>query len=176
MNVKQFFQNIKWSYVLITLLFFIIVFMYFNKSSCYQNSANKQVETSEGYRPIIETVENIKNNDIVQQDTHVSEPPRDGSVDNSVGEIILYYATWCGYSKMFLPIWEKFEEHAAKNMPRLIVRKLRCEGGDERTCVEKGVEGYPTVILYPRNNTEVVFQKDRTLEELIEFVHENVQI
>ena len=169
MNIKQFFQDIKWTYVLITILCAVIVFMYFNEKTC-PISMEQAIKSQEGYKPILEHAENVQN------DMHVSEPPRDGPVDNTVGEVIMYYATWCGYSKMFLPIWEKFEEHAAKYMPRLVVRKLRCEGGDERTCFEKGVEGYPTVILYPKNDTEVVFKNDRTLEELIKFVDENVKM
>lgn len=96
------------------------------------------------------------------------------AIEDDTDEIVLYYATWCGYSKIFLPEWEKFEEYAKNNLPNLKVTKLRCEGGNEPICMQKGVEGYPTVIMYLKDGREVPFQGDRTSEKLIEFTAEHL--
>ncbi len=156
-----------WSYVTIALLLAVIVYMYFNRKTC---PAQMPIKSNEGYQPVLKDQRNVPPTQPVVEPMSQQEGP----VDNSIGEIVLYYATWCGYSRTFLPIWEKFESYAKQNMPRLNVRKIRCEGGEERACFEKGIEGYPTVILYPKNNTEVMFSEDRTLDKLIEFATKNL--
>ena len=77
---------------------------------------------------------------------------------------------------MFLPEWEKFEKYARDNFPNLVVKSLRCEGGDEETCAQKGINGYPTVILY-KDMTEsngLTFDDDRKHDKLVEFVKNNM--
>lgn len=86
------------------------------------------------------------------------------------GEIVLYYATWCGYSRMFLPEWQKFETYAKGNLPNLKVSSIRCEGGNEATCTQKGVDGYPTIILYLNSGKELQFNGERTSQQLVDFV------
>lgn len=90
------------------------------------------------------------------------------------GVIILYYAEWCGYSRMFLPEWEKFEKYAKDNLTNIRVDKVRCEGGNEAVCQQKGVEGYPTVILTLKNGKDITFTDERTSEKLIEFIRKNL--
>lgn len=106
------------------------------------------------------------------------EPFENKSVEvRNTPTIVLYYAMWCGYSKMFLPEWEKFEKYARDNLPNLTVKSVRCEGGDEATCTQKGVQGYPTVILYKDGLTEssgITFDADRTHDKLVEFVKNNM--
>ena len=85
-------------------------------------------------------------------------------------EIILYYAMWCGHSRSFLPEWEKFEEYAKTNLPNIRVSKVRCEDGNETTCSQKGINGYPTVMLYLKSGEEKLYEGDRTLNGLIKFV------
>lgn len=88
-------------------------------------------------------------------------------------EIILYYASWCGYSRIFLPEWEKFEQWIKDNAPHIKISSIRCESGNEETCFQKGITGYPTVILYPVNGSEVTFNKERTSNNLVAFIKEN---
>ena len=91
-------------------------------------------------------------------------------------EIVLYYAMWCGYSKMFLPEWEKFEKYAKDNFSNLKVSSIRCEGGNESKCGM--VPGFPTVILYKNRNKPdeqiIKFENDRISQQLINFVNENI--
>lgn len=89
-------------------------------------------------------------------------------------EIVLYYALWCGYSKMFLPEWEKFVAYAKDNFNNVKVTSIRCEGGDEATCKQKGIKGYPMVVLYLEDGTEVNFDDERTSDKLIEFINKNI--
>jgi thiol-disulfide isomerase/thioredoxin len=97
------------------------------------------------------------------------ETPQQTAESKIAGEITLYYAMWCGYSRQFLPEWEKFEAFAKQNFPNLRVSRVRCEDGHEATCSQKGVQGYPTVILYLKDNSEKTFDGERNSEKLIEF-------
>ena len=90
------------------------------------------------------------------------------------GELVLYYAMWCGYSRSFLPEFEKFEKFAKENLPHVRVMKIRCEDGNEATCSQKGVNGFPSVILYVKNGQEKTFDKERNMQKLVEFVNENL--
>lgn len=87
-------------------------------------------------------------------------------------ELILYYAEWCGHSRAFLDEWDKFTLYAKNNIPTLKVTKMKCEGETEQVCSQRGVQGYPTVILY-KNNNEIPFNDDRTADALISFIKSN---
>ena len=100
----------------------------------------------------------------------LTTPQINAKVDNEPKhELILYYATWCGYSRSFLPIWAEFEKWAADALPTVRVMSVRCEEGNEQTCRQKGVSGYPTVMLYLTNGTEHQFEGKRTLDGLQSF-------
>jgi thiol-disulfide isomerase/thioredoxin len=92
--------------------------------------------------------------------------------NNQIIEIVLYYADWCGYSKMFLPIWEKFEEYGKKNFPDLKITRIKCENEKLNYCMQKGIKGYPTVKIY-KNDKEIEFTEQRNLDSLINFVKQH---
>ena len=145
-------QNIKWYHITIVCLMAIILFLVFFGSNSAQNKCVTKPHSEEGFE----------------------EGKQEQKHDNVKGELILYYATWCGHSRNFLPEWEKFELHAKENMPFLKVDKIRCEDGHEATCQQKGVEGYPTVILYIKNGSEKLFEGQRTAEGLVNFINSNL--
>jgi len=155
MNIQSIFKKINRTYVLVAFLVVCVIIIICNNflRTPYNESFNAAPE---------EGVPKVQN----RKPQRYQEP---------AAEIVLYYATWCGYSRMFLPEWEKFEKYAKGNLPHIKVSNVRCEGGNEATCSQKGVEGYPTVILYPKKGTEINFMKERTTEKLIEFVNENVK-
>lgn len=67
------------------------------------------------------------------------------------GELRLYYASWCGYSRQFLPIWSQFVEQAKPLYPWLKMVEIRCEGGNETLCYDDKIEGFPTIKLHKDN-------------------------
>lgn len=89
------------------------------------------------------------------------------------GEIVLYYTSWCGHSNMFMPEWTKFENIARVQFPQLLVRKIQCEDGNEAICMQKGIEGYPTVVFHI-NDVDIPFTGNRSADGLIEFVKKNL--
>ena len=57
---------------------------------------------------------------------------------------VLFYATWCGFSQRFLPI---FQEYAKKN-PEECLSVIVDE--DPEVCEEFAIEYYPTVIMFKK--------------------------
>ena len=69
-----------------------------------------------------------------------------GTIDDEIGEkdkaFVLFYATWCPFSQMFLPIFEEYARGNPEECMSVIV--------DDRpdVCEEYLIEYYPTVILF----------------------------
>lgn len=159
-------SNIKWYHISIICLIGIVVFLVFTRNKCEQNVCKNAPIKSEGFSSEQEQ-EQKHEQDLDQQNKQIK--------DTANAELVLYYALWCGHSKAFLPEWEKFEAHAKANFPNLRVSRVRCEDGNEATCMQKGVQGYPTVILYPKDNSEKQFEGERSLNALINFIKQNTK-
>lgn len=86
-------------------------------------------------------------------------------------EIILYYASWCGYSQQILPEWEKFKVYAEENLKHINVKTIKCDDND-KICSIKEVSGYPTIILC-LNDNKIVFNEERKMEKIVEFINKN---
>ena len=147
--------------ITIIVVLYLLYINYFSKScqSCTVTNAPEQgLKRAEGF-----------DNSEEEQKSKLME-----SEDKIKGELVLYYAMWCGHSRSFLPEFEKFEQYAKENLPQVRVTKVRCEDGNETVCKQKGVDGYPTVIMYPKKGQEVMFDKARKMESLVEFVNETL--
>lgn len=94
--------------------------------------------------------------------------PKQQKTEKPNALVVLYYASWCGHSKNFLPEWEKFSKYAQKNMSNVAVGKMACENNKEKECFQQGVKGYPTVLIY-KNNKVKTYQGERTSDALINY-------
>jgi len=87
---------------------------------------------------------------------------------------LLVYASWCGFSRKFMPIWEEFAIRAA-HVTSLLVMKidgdlnsspLREEGFDWRS--------YPTVFFVKAGTkVPIAFDGERTVEQLSVFANDH---
>ena len=85
------------------------------------------------------------------------------------GKITLYYASWCGHSKQFMPEWNKFVKYTDQYMPYIQVDTVECKEDNKEAC--KGVQGFPTVMLINQRNKQILYEGERTLEGLIKFIN-----
>lgn len=85
-------------------------------------------------------------------------------------KLALYYTNWCGYSKMFLPDWEKIK----KSDLDVIFEENDCE--KSQNCSKFNVTGYPTLLLHKPDGTIIPFEnKPRTYEFVVDFVKNNMK-
>ncbi len=77
---------------------------------------------------------------------HKSMTKRKGTfqeeIKNKDRAFVLFYATWCPYSRRFLPIFEEYSRNKQKECISVII--------DDKpdVCEEFGIDYYPTVILF----------------------------
>lgn len=86
--------------------------------------------------------------------------------------IINFYASWCGYSKKFLPVWKEFEK--AFKCKKINVVAIECTDKKD-FCQNFNIVAYPTVKLFV-NDTVIDYDKERTIEALSEFVKKHVGV
>lgn len=141
--------NEKLAYI-VGILIIVIVLIYLF-SGCPKH-VNAPVKPEEGYNY-------VSNNQVPK--------------NQRIGKMVLYYSDSCVHCKMFMPTWDKFEQYARSNISGLSVKKIKCEGAGEQICFQQGVQGYPTVIMYPLDGRRLVFDKNRTIDDLVKFVNEN---
>lgn len=99
--------------------------------------------------------------------------PESKSSNQTKPKVALYYASWCGYSRMFLPEWEKFVNYCKNNVPQVDVETLKCEGDMQNQCNIPEVEGYPTVVLH-KDGKSIVHNGERNMNGLVDFIRENL--
>jgi thiol-disulfide isomerase/thioredoxin len=108
--------------------------------------------------PVVQTVSKTSNTQNIKQ--------------NRLG---LYYAPWCGYSKMFYPVWNKLVEMAQqKNITNVAFFVVNCDE-DKQTCATNQIKGFPTLVLHKFDGTDMPYEGERSAEQILNFVLSNIQ-
>jgi protein disulfide-isomerase A1 len=90
--------------------------------------------------------------------------------DASKDVLVKYYAPWCGHCKKLAPVWEELAT-AYKDEPNLVIGKFDATA-NEADGVQ--IQGYPTLIFYPKDNKEgVKFEGERDLESIKKWLADN---
>lgn len=83
--------------------------------------------------------------------------------------LVLYYASWCGHSRTFMPIWSKLKQKYA-NDSRISIKTYQCDGADKGVCDASQLEGYPTIRLLQGNQLIKEYEGMRTIDGLVNFI------
>ncbi len=78
--------------------------------------------------------------------------------------VALYYATWCGWSKKFLPVWKELKEGPLSSQVDFV--EFECSE-ERKECA--GVPGFPTIALSV-GGKRVDYEGERTAKALTEFI------
>jgi len=65
-------------------------------------------------------------------------------IENKDRAFVLFYATWCPFSRRFLPIYEEYSKRNPEECLSVIV------DDEPDLCEEYSIEFYPTVILFEK--------------------------
>lgn len=141
-------------YVLVVIIVLAILYLlYKNSSESYNsesyNSCNQQPDKS--------------NIDVDKSKSVSTSYDTSKDVSAKSKTLVVYYTTWCGYSKRFLQQLKSDLEHKL-NKIGVTVELVDCQ--EPEKCI--GIKGYPTLILYT-NKGKTVYQGDRSEENLIAF-------
>jgi len=93
---------------------------------------------------------------------------------NTSHEIRMYYAEWCGHSRAMLPAWNDFENDVTNTRSDLNAVKVNCEETD--ICSNYPIPGYPTVILHKNDGSMKMYVGDRSREDLMRFVVQELSV
>jgi thiol-disulfide isomerase/thioredoxin len=86
-------------------------------------------------------------------------------VDNKL-KIYNFNTSWCGYSKDFQPIWDKFQKKNQNNS-NVKIMDVKCDDDTQELCKQYDIPGYPSVIFH-KGNEIVDYQGERTIEGMTE--------
>jgi thiol-disulfide isomerase/thioredoxin len=90
------------------------------------------------------------------------------SNDNLI-KVYNFNTSWCGYSRAFQPVWDKFSKHLKQNnIKNIQAIDVKCDGKkNEEMCNEYQITGFPTVII-EKDNERHTYNDERTVEKLLE--------
>jgi len=90
---------------------------------------------------------------------------------SSDNKLILFYATWCKYSKEICLDWQEFVE--SNHLHDLSILAINCDDSDNphELASKYNVEGYPTVILHIAKSDNIYhFNEKITVSKLNNFI------
>ena len=84
--------------------------------------------------------------------------------------IKLYYASWCGASRMFYPEWDRLTKIAKEQYDNVTTEKIDCESSKSNmmVCYKRDIKAYPTIIVYD-GETVRQYKGRRKAEDIINF-------
>ena len=92
----------------------------------------------------------------------------------SSATLVFYHVSWCGHCKELRPVWDDLAiDFLMEESEDIKFAEVNCMEALD-VCTEEGVEGFPQIYMYKDGVMEDIFQGDRTVEELTNFVWETV--
>lgn len=100
--------------------------------------------------------------------------PADLTVGNNEIALALFHADWCGHCKRFMPEWQKAKAQLNNTRTKngKLIKCVDIESKNEEVMKQHGVDSYPTIMIITENS-KVVFNGERNVNSLKEFVEEN---
>lgn len=88
--------------------------------------------------------------------------------DEEKPELMLFKAEWCGHCRRFKDSWEALKSH----LPKVDFVTYDADS-NESIMKQYGVQSFPTLML-KKNNEILEFNQERNIDNIIEFVNENL--
>jgi thiol-disulfide isomerase/thioredoxin len=87
----------------------------------------------------------------------------------------LYYADWCGWSKKFLPEWDKLVEDSIKDKVDLVKYECATEE-NKQICEDAKIQGFPSMKYYKDSSDKdgIEYDGERTSEEISKWINDKL--
>lgn len=99
----------------------------------------------------------------------VSSQFKDIVMDSTKDVLVKYYAPWCGHCQSLAPHWEKLGEHV-KDVSDIVIAKYDATLNENEGV---NIEGFPTLMFYPKDNKDGVNAEGRSLNGLKKWLGAN---
>ncbi|XP_062510842.1 thioredoxin domain-containing protein 5-like [Corticium candelabrum] len=87
---------------------------------------------------------------------------------------VKFFAPWCGHCKRLAPVWEQLGQTVKDRQLAIRIAKLDCTA-HSTICEEHHVHGYPTLVLFSNGVKVKEYKSSRVLEDLVQFVTDNIE-
>merc|ERR1719322_2103567 len=123
----------------------------------------------------------IASNDVTDDDVKVEDVEglydvTDGNLNKWLSEhefgFVKFYAPWCGHCKRLEPTWKELAKNFISNS-RIAVARVDCTK-NKKACQEHFVRGYPTLLLFKKNEKLEDYSGSRDLKSLTNFINKNL--
>lgn len=106
-----------------------------------------------------------KNNDLFQSvlSTDIENEPKE-----STPQLVLFFTTWCGYSRRFMPVWDELKKEMNGSNVNINIVEVDCEK-DKQKCIKYNIRGYPSVKLFV-DDQEIEYNGSRNVESIKKFI------
>jgi len=103
-----------------------------------------------------------------QYNKKLSNPNNEYIKNDKVGQLMLFYASWCPYSKTTLKQWYSYKENY-NGKYKLSFVEIDC---DENTSLadKYNIDSYPTIILL-KDEQKYIFDAEMNDETLTQFIN-----
>lgn len=91
-------------------------------------------------------------------------------------KLLIFYANWCGYCKSAMPAFQKLKnDYDNQKINNNFVSIDLIEGDKNSYLMSKyNVSGFPTILLSKSNGQTLKYHGDRSYEDLVVFLRQNV--
>jgi thiol-disulfide isomerase/thioredoxin len=110
-----------------------------------------------------------------------SKSPKE-EFENGKKTLYFFKADWCGHCQRFKPVWDEVVDHCNTNHPDkyngIELVELNIDKDETKPLMQKhSVRGFPHVVITDATDStenDIVFNRNRTKEDLIAFIEENL--
>lgn len=95
---------------------------------------------------------------------------------DSSNNLMIFYAEWCGYCKTAMPAFQKLKtDYNNQSINGKTVSIELIEGDKNKNLMTKyNVTGFPTIVLEKSNGETVLYQGNRSYDDLVVFLKQNL--
>ena len=87
---------------------------------------------------------------------------------------VKFFAPWCGHCKRLAPTYVELAQTIKESGDDVLIAELDATIYG-KTADKFGIRGYPTVILFMKNDKRIEYNGNRSLDDMLNFIRKNIE-